>query len=115
MLKDLTLNMQTTIKSFEKQKDLYALSTELLNTNIEKLNLHIENLSSENLKAIYMNIVKSIETLKSDMEKVEWKFQKGLEEYDENIANRLKNSLELIDEETTKIIKDFKEYKEISK
>ena len=62
-----------------------------------------------------MNIVKSIETLKSDMEKVEWKFQKGLEEYDENIANRLKNSLELIDEETTKIIKDFKEYKEISK
>ena len=71
MLKDLVLNMQTTIKSFEKQKDLYSLSTELLNTNIEKLNSHMHNLSSDNLKAIYMNIVKSIETMKNDMEKIE--------------------------------------------
>lgn len=115
MLKDMTLNMQTTIKSFEKQKDLYALNAELLNANIEKLNSHIGNLSSDNLKAIYTNIVKSIETMKSDMEKIEWKFKQGLEEYDENITFRLKNSLELIDEETTKIIKDFKEFKEISK
>ena len=115
MLKDMTLNMQTTIKSFEKQKDLYALNAELLNANIEKLNSHMGNLSSDNLKAIYTNIVKSIETMKSDMEKIEWKFKQGLEEYDENITFRLKNSLELIDEETTKIIKDFKEFKEISK
>ena len=111
----MTLNMQTTIKSFEKQKDLYALNAELLNANIEKLNSHMGNLSSDNLKAIYTNIVKSIETMKSDMEKIEWKFKQGLEEYDENITFRLKNSLELIDEETTKIIKDFKEFKEISK
>jgi hypothetical protein len=115
MLKDMTLNMQTTIKSFEKQKDLYALNAELLNANIEKLNSHMGNLSSDNLKAIYTNIVKSIETMKNDMEKIEWKFKQGLEEYDENITFRLKNSLELIDEETTKIIKDFKEFKEISK
>ena len=115
MLKDMTLNMHTTIKSFESQKDLYALNAELLNTNIEKLNSHMHNLSSENLKAIYMNIVKSIETMKSDMEKVEWKFKQGLEEYDEKIMDKLKTSLEMIDEETTKIIKDFKEFKEISK
>ena len=115
ILKDMTLNMQTTIKSFEKQKDLYALNAELLNANIEKLNSHMGNLSSDNLKAIYTNIVKSIETMKNDMEKIEWKFKQGLEEYDENITFRLKNSLELIDEETTKIIKDFKEFKEISK
>lgn len=62
-----------------------------------------------------MNIVKSIETMKSDMEKVEWKFKQGLEEYDEKIVDKLKTSLEMIDEETTKIIKDFKEFKEISK
>ena len=115
ILKDMTLNMHTTIKSFESQKDLYALNAELLNTNIEKLNSHMHNLSSENLKAIYMNIVKSIETMKSDMEKVEWKFKQGLEEYDEKIMDKLKTSLEMIDEETTKIIKDFKEFKEISK
>lgn len=115
MLKDMTLNMHTTIKSFEKQKDLYALNAELLNNNIEKLNSHMHNLSSDNLKAIYSNIVKSIETMKSDMEKLEWKFKKGIEEYDENITNKLKTSLEMIDEETTKILEDFKEFKEISK
>ena len=113
MLKDLVLNMQTTIKSFEKQKDLYSLSTELLNTNIEKLNSHMHNLSSDNLKAIYMNIVKSIETMKSDMEKIEWKFKKELDDYDDKVTNKLKNSLEMIDQETSKIIKDLKDFKEL--
>ena len=75
----------------------------------------MHNLSSKNLKAIYINIVKSIKTMKNDMEKVEWKFKQGLEEYDEKIVDKLKTSLEMIDEETTKIIKDFKEFKEISK
>ena len=113
MLKDLVLNMQTTIKSFEKQKDLYSLSTELLNTNIEKLNSHMHNLSSDNLKAIYMNIVKSIETMKNDMEKIEWKFKKELDDYDDKVTNKLKNSLEMIDQETSKIIKDLKDFKEL--
>lgn len=113
MLKDLVLNMQTTIKSFEKQKDLYSLSTELLNSNIEKLNSHMHNLSSDNLKAIYMNIVKSIETMKNDMEKIEWKFKKELDDYDDKVTNKLKNSLEMIDQETSKIIKDLKDFKEL--
>ena len=113
MLRDVTLNMNTTIKSFEKQKDLYSLSTELLNTNIEKLNSHMHNLSSDNLKAIYMNIVKSIETMKSDMEKIEWKFKKELDDYDDKVTNKLKNSLEMIDQETSKIIKDLKDFKEL--
>jgi hypothetical protein len=115
MLKDMTLNMSTTIKSFEKQKDLYALNTELLNNNVQILNEHLHNLSSENLKAIYMNIVKSIETMKSDMEKIEWKFKKELDEYDVKITDKLQNSLESIDEQTTKIIEDLTEFKNLSK
>lgn len=115
MLKDLTLNMHTTVKSFESQKNLYALNAELLNTNIDKLNSHMHNLSSDNLKAIYTNIIKSIETMKGDMEKIEWKFKQGLDEYDEKITDKLKTSLEMIDEETSKIIQDFTEFKEISK
>ncbi|MEZ4694544.1 MAG: hypothetical protein R2837_11290 [Aliarcobacter sp.] len=113
MLKDMILNMQTAMKSFEKQKDLYAISTELLNTNIEKLNSHVHNLSSDNLKAIYLNIVKSIETMKNDMEKIEWKFKKELDDYDDKVTNKLKNSLEMIDQETSKIIKDLKDFKEL--
>ena len=75
----------------------------------------MHNLSSDNLKAIYTNIVKSIETMKSDMEKIEWKFTKELDEYDSKLTEKLQTSLEMIDEETTKIIKDFKEFQDLSK
>ena len=115
MLRDVTLNMNTTIKSFEKQKDLYALNTELLNNNVGILNEHLHNLSSDNLKAIYMNIVKSIETMKSDMEKIEWKFKKELDDYDVKITDKLNHSLESIDNQTTKIIEDLTEFKNLSK
>mgnify|MGYP003434675363 FL=1 len=115
MLKDMTLNMSTTIRSFEQQKDSYVLSAQLLNNSIEKLNGHLDNLSSDNLKAIYSNIVKSIETMKSDMEKIEWKFKQGLDEYDAKFTDKLQNSLESIDQQTVKIIEDLTEFKELSK
>ncbi len=115
MLKDMTLNMSTTIRSFEQQKDSYTLSAQLLNNSIGKLNSHLDNLSSDNLKAIYSNIVKSIETMKSDMEKIEWKFKQGLDEYDTKFAGKLQNSLESIDQQTVKIIEDLTEFKELSK
>ena len=115
ILKDMTSNVQITIKNFENQKESYVSISELLNQNIEKLNSNMHNLGSDNLKAIYTNIVKSIETMKSDMEKIEWKFTKELDEYDSKLTEKLKTSLEMIDEETTKIIKDFKEFQDLSK
>lgn len=75
-----------------------------LNKNILELNAHMNNLSSENLKAIYTNIVKSIETMKSDMEKIEWKFEEGLKE-----------SLRQIDLQTANIVKDLTIFKDLSK
>ena len=75
-----------------------------LNKNIIELNSHMNNLSSENLKAIYTNIVKSIETMKSDMEKIEWKFEEGLKE-----------SLRQIDLQTANIVKDLTIFKDLSK
>ena len=98
MLKDMTLNMSTTIKTFEQSKDSYTISAQLLNNSIGKLNGHLDNLSSDNLKAIYSNIVKSIETMKNDMEKIEWKFKQGLDEYDTKFTDKLQNSLESIDQ-----------------
>ena len=55
----------------------------------------------------------SIETMKNDMEKIEWKFKKELDDYDDKVTNKLKNSLEMIDQETSKIIKDLKDFKEL--
>ena len=115
MLNSMSKDISSTLNSFEKQKNLYTLSAELLNANIIKLNSHMDNLSSENLKSIYTNIVKSIETMKNDMEKIEWKFKKEIDEYDEKITHKLQNSLELIGVETSKIVKDLSEFKELSK
>ena len=41
--------------------------------------------------------------------------KKEIDEYDEKITHKLQNSLELIDVETSKIVKDLSEFKELSK
>ena len=110
-LNSVSNSISNIISNFEKQKDRYTFVTEELNLNIIKLNTHMNNLSSDNLKAIYSNIIQSIETMKADMDKIEWKFTQGLVSYDDKI----KNSLEQIDSETAKIISSLTEFKNLSK
>ena len=114
----LSLRIDENIANFEKlasaveklslqsnsQTIIFKDVSENLNKNIIELNSHMNNLSSENLKAIYTNIVKSIETMKSDMEKIEWKFEDGLKE-----------SLRQIDLQTANIVKDLTIFKDLSK
>ncbi|MGJ0343218.1 MotA/TolQ/ExbB proton channel family protein [Aliarcobacter cryaerophilus] len=114
----LSLRIDENIANFEKlasaveklslqsnsQTIIFKDISENLNKNILELNSHMNNLSSENLKAIYTNIVKSIETMKSDMEKIEWKFEEGLKE-----------SLRQIDLQTANIVKDLTIFKDLSK
>ena len=114
----LSLRIDENIANFEKlasaveklslqsnsQTMIFKEVSENLNKNILELNSHMNNLSSENLKAIYTNIVKSIETMKSDMEKIEWKFEEGLKE-----------SLRQIDLQTANIVKDLTIFKDLSK
>ena len=114
----LSLRIDENISNFEKlasaveklslqsnsQTMIFKDVSENLNKNIIELNSHMNNLSSENLKAIYTNIVKSIETMKSDMEKIEWKFEEGLKE-----------SLRQIDLQTANIVKDLTIFKDLSK
>ena len=114
----LSLRIDENISNFEKlasaveklslqsnsQTIIFKDVSDNLNKNIIELNSHMNNLSSENLKAIYTNIVKSIETMKSDMEKIEWKFEEGLKE-----------SLRQIDLQTANIVKDLTIFKDLSK
>ena len=114
----LSLRIDENIANFEKlasaveklslqsnsQTMIFKDVSDNLNKNIFELNSHMNNLSSENLKAIYTNIVKSIETMKSDMEKIEWKFEEGLKE-----------SLRQIDLQTANIVKDLTIFKDLSK
>ena len=114
----LSLRIDENISNFEKlasaveklslqsnsQTMIFKDVSDNLNKNIIELNSHMNNLGSENLKAIYTNIVKSIETMKSDMEKIEWKFEEGLKE-----------SLRQIDLQTANIVKDLTIFKDLSK
>lgn len=106
-----TQNVEEITQNFDKLKDRFNFISQELNQNVASLNLHMTNLSSDNLKAIYGNIIKSIETMKADMEKIEWKFTQGLENYETS----LKTSLELIDSETSQIIENLTEFKELNK
>lgn len=101
---DLAKTIEELSKKSLNQQNIFSQTSEDLNKNIVLLNSHMDNLSSENLKAIYLNIVKSIETMKSDLEKIEWKFESGL-----------KDSLKLIDEQTSKIVQDLSIFKDLTK
>src|SRR5574344_2286453 len=95
-LNSVSNSISNIISNFEKQKDRYTFVTEELNLNIIKLNTHMNNLSSDNLKAIYSNIIQSIETMKADMDKIEWKFTQGLVSYDDKKSTRLNSSHQII-------------------
>src|SRR5574344_2343413 len=95
-LNSVSNSISNIISNFEKQKDRYTYVTEELNLNIIKINTHMNNLSSDNLKAIYSNIIQSIETMKADMDKIEWKFTQGLVSYDDKKSTRLNSSHQII-------------------
>lgn len=111
----LNTNIQAKIENFSEEKEIHSEYTKLLNNNVKELNEALKNISSKNLELIYENIVKSIETMKNEMDRIGWRFNKELDEYDTKFSNKLENSLESIDEETAKIIEDLKEFKEMQK
>lgn len=113
MFETINSNIQTNIENFNEEKELHSQYTKLLNDNIQELNETLQHISSDNLESIYTNIIKSIETMKNEMDRIGWRFNKELDEYDTKFSNKLKNSLESIDEETAKIIEDLKEFKQL--
>ena len=115
MVDTLNTNIQAKIENFSQEKEIHNEYTKLLNNNVKELNEALKNISSTNLELIYTNIVKSIETMKNETDRIGWRFHKELDEYDSKFSNKLQNSLESIDEETAKIIEDLKEFKEMQK
>ena len=113
MLEAMNLKIQTNIENFNEEKEIHTEYTKLLNNNVKELNETLQHISSDNLESIYTNIVKSIETMKNEMDRIGWRFNKELDEYDTKFSDKLKNSLESIDEETAKIIEDLKEFKQL--
>ena len=115
VIQTMTSNISSNISNFEIQKELHQKIKKDLNENVDNLNKTLQNLSAKNLEEIYINIIKSIETMKNETDKIGWRFHKELDEYDSKFSGKLQNSLESIDEQTVKIIEDLQEFKELSK
>lgn len=105
----------TNLQTLENKENKLIEINENLNSNIQNLKTSFESFDSQNLEKIYTNIVKSIETMKNDVDRIAWRFNQKLDDYDVNFEEKLKHSLEQIDEQTAKIIEDLTEFKNLDK
>jgi methyl-accepting chemotaxis protein len=93
-------------KLTQKDSDLNDI-TNNLSLKIEELNQSLKNISSENVKELYGAVVQNIEIMRSESAKVGYAFNKNLDDFDEKYSEKLRLSLELIDSQTAKIIKQL--------
>ena len=118
---NIRLKMEEVVKSLEtSQKLLRLVNQELtlkeenlssvtrsLNSHIEKLTNALDNINADNVKELYGAILQNIEIMKSETTKIGYAYNKHLENFDEAYSNKLRTSLELIDSETAKIIREL--------
>jgi hypothetical protein len=93
-------------KLMQKDSDISDISNNL-SLKIEDLNIALKNISSENVKELYGAVVQNIEIMKSESAKIGYSFNKNLNDFDEKYTEKLRHSLELIDSQTAKIIKQI--------
>ncbi len=95
-------------------ENLTAQNRELLST-FEELNSHINNSSKsfikafetpavENIRHIYSMLLKEFEELGEKIERIPKDFEKSIQKFDNNLDEKLRNSLELIDGELATIV-----------
>jgi methyl-accepting chemotaxis protein len=94
-------NINTNIKINENSMDYISSK---LNINIEILNKSLEHISGDNIKVIYDTIATSMKHLQNETSHISNTLTKDIDDFDNNITKKLSNSLELIDEETTKVV-----------
>lgn len=114
-VKLMTLSINSNLKNFEEEKLAYLESSTILKENIEQLNSSLSNLNPTNIEKLYENIIKSVNTMKNETDRIGWRFNQELDEYDTKFSEKLTNSLKAIDDQTVKIIEDLNEFKELSK
>lgn len=86
---------------------------ERLSQNIAQLNSSLANISPEKVRDLYSAVVQNIEIMKSESAKIGYSFNTHLEDFDDKYTKKLKTSLELIDSESAKIIKQLSQLRVI--
>ncbi len=114
-IKTMTSHVNKNVQLFENQREIFGKTSEKLNSSIETLNNSLQHLSSENVKNLYTEILKGVENMKSEVTFIGSKLETQIENYDSKFTEKLKNSLELIDEQTAKIVEDLAQLNQSSK
>ncbi|RUM65788.1 MAG: hypothetical protein DSZ05_05475 [Sulfurospirillum sp.] len=118
---NIRLKMEEVVKSLEtSQKLLRLVNQELtlkedalssvtgkLSQSIEKLTKALDNINADNVKELYGAVLQNVEIMKSETSKIGYAYNKHLENFDEAYTNKLRTSLEMIDSETAKIIRQL--------
>ncbi len=112
MISSTVKQMDSIINTMQVKENNIAAATKILNENIVLLNDSLKNISADNLENIYANIIKNIETMKSDTDRIGWSFNQHLNDFDEKFTNKLRNSLEMIDAQTAEVISQVVELKD---
>jgi len=73
----------------------------------------LDSISSQNVEQIHASIVKNFEIMKKDTDQIGWAFNSYLNEFDEKFGNKLKDTIETIDDEVTKIVSSLEQVKNL--
>jgi hypothetical protein len=84
-----------------------------LNQSIEKLNRSLSTISADNVKELYVSVLQNIEMMKNESKMIGVMFNKHLDDFDEKYTKKLRESLELIDSESAKIISQIAKLKDL--
>ena len=83
-----------------------------LSGNIEQLNAALVHISAENIQNVYSGVIENIETMKSDIDRIGASFDQRLNDFDAEFLVKLKETLKMIDHETSEIVTQLSELKQ---
>ncbi len=106
-LEENNILMRQSIEKVSHKESKLEETQKRLSESIESLNHSLSALSADNVKELYGAVVQNIEIMKSESAKIGYSFNKHLEDFDEKYTEKLRASLELIDSESAKIIKQL--------
>jgi methyl-accepting chemotaxis protein len=107
--------LRQAVEKIAYKEDKLQMTQERLEQSIRALNQSLQGLSAENVKELYTAVVQNLEIMRSESAKIGYAFNSHLEDFDEKYTQKLKNSLELIDSESAKIIQQIAELRLIDK
>jgi hypothetical protein len=112
MMNQTVQHMSAMINMMQSERSNLETASNELNKNIILLNEALQNVSSKNLQDLYSNILKNIETMKNDTDRIGWSFNQHLNDFDEKFTKKLHQSLQMIDSQTAKVISQVVDLKD---